>query len=325
MVGEQRAGRERSADNGFRAVTPEMAENIDTLAKVSAATGIGDMRRHLSLTGRWWLVSVPMLLFLGIFFIYPTILILERAFSSFNPPEIGGLDNFRWFLDGDANRTILLRTFVVAGSCTLITCVIAFPYTYLMTIAGPRSRTAMMGLLLVSMFFGILLRNFAWVVILQMQGPLNDLLVWFGFARVRFLGTAVAVLMGMTHILFPFMALPLFAVLRGIDHRLVLAARSLGATPARAFWQVYIPLAMPGIFAGSLLVFVQALGFYITPAVLGSPRQSLMSQLIYAQFQNNAAFGRSGAMALVLLAMALVFVFLASALQRRNRAYGTLR
>ncbi|MDX7543064.1 ABC transporter permease subunit, partial [Serratia marcescens] len=88
-----------------------------------------------------------------------------------------------------------------------------------------------------------------------------------------------------------------------------------------AFWQVYIPLAAPGIFAGALLVFVLALGFYITPAVLGSPRQALMSQLMYSQFQSSAAFGRAGAMALVLLVTTLAFVAVASALQRRGRAY----
>ncbi|TPL43531.1 ABC transporter permease [Mesorhizobium sp. B2-4-6] len=278
-------------------------------------------RRLLATKDRWWLVSVPALLFLVVFFVYPTTLILVRTFTSFNPPEISGFDNLVWFLGNEANRTILLRTFVVALLCTAITCVVAFPYAYLMTTVDRRWRTVMMGVLLISMFFGILLRNFAWVVLLQMQGPLNDLLEWLGFERIRFLGTTTGVLMGMTHILFPFMALPLFAVLRGIDRRLVLAAQSLGATPLRAFWQVYIPLAAPGIFAGSLLVFVLALGFYITPAVLGSPQQALMSQLMYSQFQSHAAFGRAGTMALVLLVTTLAFVAMANAFQRRGRAY----
>jgi len=273
------------------------------------------------MTGQWGLVSMPMLLFLGLFFVYPTFLILTRTFTHFDAPEISGLDNLAWFLGGEANRTILVRTFVVAVLCTGITCVVAFPYAYLMTKVTPRWRTVMMGLLLISMFFGILLRNFAWVVLLQVQGPVNDMLELLGFDRVRFLGTTPAVLMGMTHILFPFMALPLYAVLRGIDERLLLAAQSLGATPQRAFWQIYIPLAAPGIFAGALLVFVLALGFYITPAVLGSPRQALMSQLMYSQFQSSAAFGRAGAMALVLLVTTLAFVAVASVLQRRGRAY----
>lgn len=270
---------------------------------------------------RWWLIALPVLGFLAVFFVYPTALILLRTFTQFDLPQTGGLDNLAWFLGGEANRTILVRTFVVAALCMMLTGLLAFPYAYLMTIVGPRVRTLMLGVVLVSMFFGILLRNFAWVVLLQLHGPLNDLMALLGFERIRFLGTMPAVLMGMTHILFPLMVLPLYSVLRGIDRRLVVAAQSLGATPARAFWQVYVPLSIPGFAAGALLVFVLALGFFVTPAILGSPQQSLLSQLMYTQFGRGAAFGRAGAMAFVLVLASLVLVILASALTRRSRAY----
>jgi putative spermidine/putrescine transport system permease protein len=270
----------------------------------------------------WLLVATPISVFLALFFCYPTALTLLRAFTHFDAPESGGLDNLIWVVGSAANRTILVRTFAVAAICTLSCSLLAFPYAYLMTRVSRRWQTVMIGFLLVSMFFGILLRNFAWVVLLQMQGPLNDLIAFFGFERIRFLGTASAVLMGMTHVLFPFMALPLFAVLKGIDTRLILAAQSLGATPRAAFLQIYLPLALPGILAGSLLVFVLALGFYITPAVLGSPKQSLVSQVLFSQFETRAAFGRAGAMAIVLLFAATMFVVLANMLQRRNKAYG---
>ncbi|MBW0370813.1 ABC transporter permease [Ensifer adhaerens] len=300
-----------------------MLERRYTASSVSRRPSTGGASPRLkAVADHWWLVAMPAFLFVALFFVYPTALILGRAFTQFSPPEIGGFDNFSWFLGNSANQTILVRTFAVALLCTVTTSVIAFPYAYLMTTVSGRWRTAMMGALLVSMFFGILLRNFAWVVLLQRTGPLNDLIEWLGFERVRFLGTTLAVVMGMTHILFPFMALPLFAVLRGIDRRLVLAAQSLGATPNSAFWQVYIPLAMPGIFAGSLLVFVLALGFYITPAILGSSQQALMSQLMYSQFTSQAAFGRAGTMAIVLLLLTLGFVGLATILQRRSKAYG---
>jgi len=289
---------------------------------VAVAT-VGASRPFRRFAERWWLVSLPVLLFLGVFFVYPTFLILVRTFTHFDAPELGGLDNLAWFLGNEANRTILLRTFVVAGLCTILCCLLAFPYAYLMTIVSRPWQTVMIGLLLVSMFFGILLRNFAWVVLLQMQGPLNDLFEMLGIPRIRFLGTAPAVLMGMVHILFPFMTLPLYAVLRGIDRRLVLAAQSLGATPRKAFLEVYVPLAIPGIFAGSLLVFVLALGFYVTPAILGSPKQALISQILYSQFEARAAFGRAGAMALVLLVASLAFVALAGWALRRSKAYGS--
>jgi putative spermidine/putrescine transport system permease protein len=258
---------------------------------------------------------------LGVFFVYPTVIILARTFTHFDAPQQGGFDNLVWFLSGEANRTILARTFVVAALCTALTALLAFPYAHLMTVVGPRLRTLMLGVVLISMFFGVLLRNFAWVILLQIQGPLNDLLAMMGFARIRFLGTAPAVLMGMTHVLFPLMVLPLYSVLQGIDRRLILAAQSLGASPSRAFWEVYLPLSIPGFVAGSLLVFVLALGFFITPAILGSPQQSLLSQLMYTQFGRGAAFGRAGAMALVLLVAAIAFVVLANAVARRSRAY----
>ncbi|QJP14807.1 ABC transporter permease [Starkeya sp. ORNL1] len=279
------------------------------------------MPRKRGRVEHWWLIALPVLAFLAVFFVYPSATILFRTFTKFDPPQTGGLDNLVWFFSRDANRTILVRTFLVAGLSTILTSLLAFPYAYLMTRVQPSVRTLMLGIVLVSMFFGILLRNFAWVVLLQVQGPLNDVIEMLGFERQRFLGTMPAVLMGMTHVLFPYMVLPLYAVLRGIDTRLVLAAESLGATPRRAFWQIYIPLSLPGFFAGALLVFVLALGFFITPAVLGSPQQSLISQLMYAQFYRQAAFGRAGAMAIVLLAATVLVLLLARALSRRSRAY----
>jgi putative spermidine/putrescine transport system permease protein len=289
---------------------------------VSAFSATGGTARPLSQPrDAWGLVALPIILFLVVFFAYPTVLTLLRAFTHFDAPEVDGLDNISWALNGGANRTILIRTFVVAGLCTVFSALLAFPYAYLMTKVSIRWQTVMMGLLLVSMFFGILLRNFSWVVLFQMQGPLNDLISALGFERVRMLGTSPAVLMGMTHVLFPFMALPLYSVLKGIDPQLTLAAQSLGATPRNAFLQVYLPLAVPGLFAGALLVFVLALGFYITPAILGSPKQSLISQVLYEQFDGSAAFGRSGALAVVLLATTMAFVSLANALLKRSKAY----
>lgn len=270
----------------------------------------------------WWPAAVPVVAFLAILFVFPTGTLLLKAFSQFDPPQTGGWDNLVWFLGNEANLTILVRTFVVAAVSTLLTALVAFPYAYVMTIAGARVRTWMLGAVLVSMLLGILLRNFSWVILLQSNGPVNDILAWLGLERIRFLGTLSAVLMGMVHVLFPYMVLPLYSVLQAIDRRLLLAAESLGATPARAFLQIYLPLALPGLIAGAMLVFVLALGFYITPAILGSPQQSLISQLIHSQFERTAAFGRAGAMALVLSIAALAVVALMAKVNRRNRMYG---
>ncbi|WP_176039248.1 ABC transporter permease [Burkholderia stabilis] len=270
----------------------------------------------------WWAVAIPVVAFLVVLFVYPTGTLLLKTFSQFDAPQRTGLDNLTWFLGNTANMTILARTFVVAAVSTCLSALIAFPYAYVMTIVTPRVRTWMLGAVLVSMFLGILLRNFSWVVLLQSTGPVNAVLAWLGVGRVRFLGTVSAVLMGMVHVLFPYMVLPLYSVLQAIDRRLLLAAESLGAPPSKAFVQIYVPLALPGLIAGATLVFVLALGFYITPAVLGSPQQSLMAQVIYSQFERTAAFGRAGAMALVLSIAALVMVALMARVNRRSRLYG---
>jgi len=268
-----------------------------------------------------WPLVVPLLALLLVFFVYPTAMILVRAFTDFRLPQLGGFDNFTWFFSTDANLTILVRTFTTALICTVVAALLAFPYAYSMTLVRPTVRTLMTAAVFISMFAGILLRNFAWIVLLQRQGIVNDALEAVGIPRQEFLGTTTAVVIGMTHVLFPFMVLPLYAVLRGIDRRLVLAAQSLGASPWGAFRQVYLPLSMPGLFAGCLLVFVLGLGFFITPALLGSPKQAMISQLMVLQFDRVAAFGRAGAMAVILLVTTLLCVALAARLSRRSRGY----
>jgi len=270
---------------------------------------------------RWWLLALPVAVFLLAFFAYPTLIMLGRTFTDFQAPQVSGIDNVMWFLDNDVNTTILIRTFVVGSICTFLCVLLAFPYAYTMTLVSPLVRTLMTAAVLLSMLAGILLRNFAWIVLLQRQGLINDGLEALGLERQSFLGTPTAVIIGMTHVLFPFMVLPLFAVIRGIDRRLVLAAQSLGASPTRAFRQVFLPLTIPGLITGGTLVFVLSLGFFITPALLGSPQQAMISQLMTQQFTRMSAFGRAGVLALVLLLVTLAIVGVTQWLARRSKAY----
>jgi putative spermidine/putrescine transport system permease protein len=161
-----------------------------------------------------------------------------------------------------------------------------------------------------------LVRSFAWIGLLQTNGPIVSLINMLGFGRPQFLGNLTGVMIGMVHIQLPLMVLPLFATLARIDRRLLIAANSLGATPLSAFVRVYLPLSMPGVVAGTVLVFVNSLGFYLTPALLGSPQQSLLSPLIVMQTQLVLAWGRAGAMALVLFVATIALLALASVLAR---------
>jgi putative spermidine/putrescine transport system permease protein len=252
------------------------------------------------------LLLIPMLIVLLALFTYPTFEILRRAFTSFVDPQVGGLDNFRWFVETDLNTTILRRTFVTALLVTAICLLLGYPYALLMVRAGRRVRAVLAGVVLLAFFTSFMVRNYSWLVLLQDQGLLNDALAALGFGRVEFLGNLSGVAIGMVQTELPLMILPLYATMRGIDPGLIRAAVSLGARPLVAFLRVQLPLSAPGILAGSLLVFVFALGFYITPTLLGSPQQALISQQIVNEIRAVLAWGRAGVISIVLLALTLV-------------------
>ncbi|WP_395693498.1 ABC transporter permease [Nocardioides sp.] len=227
----------------------------------------------------------------------------------------GGTNAYAWFLDNTVYARILLRTFITAGWVTLICLALGFPYAYLMTVAGRRTRSVLMLVVLLPFWTSALVRIFAWVVLLQPGGIVSTALSPIGVGE-RLLGTQAAVLMGMSQLLLPFMVIPIYTAMRTIDPQLMLAAESLGARPTVAFWRVFAPLSAPGVWAGSALVFILSLGFYVVPALLGSPSQSLIAQTIYQQVSGLLYFGRGGALAVFLLA-ATILVFGSVALVRR--------
>jgi putative spermidine/putrescine transport system permease protein len=162
-------------------------------------------------------------------------------------------------------------------------------------------KLAILGVVLLPFWTSAVVRNFAWVVILQDRGVLNYVLSLVGAPPVSILGTATAVTIGMAQVLLPFAVLPIYASMQKIDASLMRAALMLGARPVVAFFTVFLPLSMTGVFAGAVLVFVLSLGFYVTPAILGSPRDAMLPQIIYVQVTELLAWGRSSAMAVVLL------------------------
>ena len=169
----------------------------------------------------------------------------------------------------------------------------------------------------------ILIRSYAWMVLLGRQGVVNGVLVSLGFTDepIKLLNTSFAVYVGMIHILLPFMILPIYSSLKAIDGRLVAAAENLGAGTVQVFRHVIFPLSMPGIIAGGVLVFVLALGFYITPALLGGPTDMTISMLI-AQEVDLYRWDYAAALATVLLLMTLIAVFAVSRLVSLDKLLG---
>jgi putative spermidine/putrescine transport system permease protein len=260
-----------------------------------------------------WL-TVPALLLLAAVLGYPLLIIVLRSFSEPN----WGIQNYGWFFETPVNLIVLQRTFVISAWVTLVCVLCAYPYAYVMTIVGPKLRLALILCVLVPFWVSTTVRTLAWVILLQDSGVINSILRGLGLNSVRLIRTQTGVIIGMVQVLLPFMILPLYSVMRGIDLRLVQAARSLGARPAKAFLQIYLPLSLPGVYAGAIIVFILALGFYITPALLGGPRSTMLSTLVQSQVLSLLNWGRGGAMGVVLLVATFVLLALAAPLTRQR-------
>ncbi|WP_224760710.1 ABC transporter permease [Salinibacterium sp. ZJ450] len=272
-----------------------------------------------------WLIVAP-LGFITFAFLYPLAETIHLSFVDFVEPGSPWFANYEWFLANSTQLAILGRTLLVSAWVTVLCLVLGFPFAYLMTLVSPRARMLMLAAVLLPFWSNVVVRTYAWVILLQDTGPVKAALSAFGVEGPRLLGNMTGVTIGATQVLLPFLVLPLYATISGIDRRLLLAAESLGAKPRVAFVRVYLPLAMPGILAGCLTVFILMLGFYFTPALLGSPGNSLISQQIVTQVNQLLAFGRGGAMALILLTATLLLLGLVQvAIHRYRRVLGVER
>ena len=279
------------------------------------------------LVNRWAALAIPVLVFLLVCFLAPLVIMAVRSVTDVPAGSEGDpLTNFRRFFGGEANLRVLGNTFWIAGLSTLGCLVIGYPYAYLMRLASPRWAGLLLIAVLVPFWSSLLVRTYAWQVILRDTGLINSTLRDWGLIDqpLDLYQTTTGVLLGMTQILLPFMVLPLFTTMARIDPELTKAAANLGASPTRAFLRVFFPLSVPGVLAGSLLVFVLALGFYITPALLGSPKNTMLSAFIATRVQQQLDWGLASAMAMVLVAVTLVVLFLASRVIRVRDVFGAL-
>jgi putative spermidine/putrescine transport system permease protein len=257
-------------------------------------------RRRLRNSG----LFLPAVILLVAFFLAPLAVMVVRALTD---PELG-FQNFSWFFGDSVQVDVLVRTFTTALIVTVVCALLAYPYAYLMTVVGPKGLAILTLLVLVPFWTSLMVRTFAWVILLQDSGFVNQVLDVFGLGPVHLIRTTTGVVIGMSQILLPFMVMPLFAVMRGIDRRLLQASGSLGAKPLTTFFRIWLPLSLPGLAAGSLMVFISSLGFYVTPALLGSPDNALVSQQIFTQVNGLLEWGHGGAMGVIVLVMTLVLL-----------------
>ncbi len=202
------------------------------------------------------------------------------------------------------------RTLAVALAVMALCLLLGYPIAYLIAHASPRRGRWLLALVLVPFWTSLLVRTTSWIVLLQTQGVVNDLLVAAGLVaddgRIPLVHNMTGTLVAMTHILLPFMVLPLYSVMRGIPTRQMAAATSLGSGFVQAFRRVYWPQTVPGVGAGSLLVFILAIGYYITPALVGGQSGQLISNFIAYHMQTSLNWGLAGALGGILLASVAV-------------------
>ncbi len=209
---------------------------------------------------------------------------------------------------------LFVRTFLLAGLITLLCLILGFPVAHLLATLPLRWSNLLMILVLLPFWTSLLVRTTSWIVLLQGQGVVNNSLVSLGLlteeTRIQMIYNQAGTIIAMTHILLPFMILPLYSVMRPIPPTYVRAARSLGASSWTAFRRIYLPQTLPGIGAGALLVFILGVGYYITPALVGGASGQLISNLIAFHMQDSLNWSLASALAGILLALVLILYWL---------------
>jgi spermidine/putrescine transport system permease protein len=258
----------------------------------------------------------PVTIWLGLFFLVPLLFIVAYSFGTsgiyggitlgFNP------GNYLKVFD-PLYLEIIVRSFFIAGLTTLICFLLGYPLAYFIVFKGRRYRNALILLVMVPFWTSLLIRAYAWVVILGGNGIANRSLQFLGITDepLNLIFTPQAVLMGMTYSYLPFMILPLYAALEKFDVRLKEAAKDLGATRWQTFWRVTFPLSMPGVIAGSILVFIPSAGEFVIPDLLGGSRTVMTGNLIQNQFlqARDWAFGSALSVLLAVLLLGAIMFY----------------
>ncbi|MBT8098466.1 MAG: ABC transporter permease subunit [Gammaproteobacteria bacterium] len=280
---------------------------------------------------RFW-AAVPYL-WLLIFFLLPFVIILKISLADpliAQPPytpllDADGklnatVDNFLFLLTDKLYAVTYLRSVLMAAAATLLCLLLGFPMAYGIARAPARARGLLLLLIVLPFWISFLLRVYAWMGLLNNYGVINNVLMWLGLIDqpIPFMYTDFAVFVGLTYSYLPFMILPLYATLERMDLDLVDAAQDLGASRSAAFWDITWPLARPGVMAGSLLVFIPAMGEYVIPYLLGGPEALLIGRVLFDEFFVNLDWPLASAVAIMLLVLLVVPIVLLQRNQTRD-------
>ena len=253
------------------------------------------------------LLMAPCVAFTVIVLVYPVLRLLAQGIHN----ESGfTLTYYARLFSDTVYLQVLWITLKWSALVTVICVGLAYPVAYLLASVRARTATLLMLAVAIPLVTSLLVRTYAWIVLLGRQGVINITLQWLGVISepLELLHNSLAVVVGLSQVLLPFMILTLYGVMKNIDRQLVVAARTLGANPVRAFLEVFVPLTYPGITSGCLLVFVMSCGFFVTPALLGGPKDVWISMLIETQINSLVDWGFAAALAgILLLVVAAMF------------------
>ncbi len=284
----------------------------------------GEELKHDHRIERWALLglTLPALLLVLITMVIPVGWLFWLSFladdGSFS------LVHYRRMIDQPSYARTFRATFEISLMTTAICVVLGYPLAYVLSQLPRRVANLCMIAVMLPFWTSLLVRTYAWLVLLQRQGLINtwgmNLGLWSEpLALVHNVG---GTLIGMVHIMLPFLVLPLYGTMRAIDKDLLKAAANLGATPSRTFWLVFFPLSLPGLIAGGLIVFILCLGFYVTPAVLGGGKVTMVSNRIANDIEIFFNWGAASALGVVLLVLTLALLFGAARLLRLDNIIG---
>ena len=225
-----------------------------------------------------WILILPILIYLFIFFITP----LSNGFIiSFWDPNFT-LKHYVHFFTEPVYVKVILNSFKIAAMVTLFSLLLGYPYAYLLSGVSDNLASKLLIFVILPFWVSLLVRNYSWMILLGRHGVFNTILMNLGLVSkpVKFLYSTTGVNIGMVHIMLPYMILSIFAVMKGIDRDLLKAAQNLGANRVQTFLRVFLPLSLPGVAGGCLIVFIMSIGFFITPALLGGAKDTMIAQLI---------------------------------------------
>ncbi|GHF58867.1 ABC transporter permease [Seohaeicola zhoushanensis] len=234
------------------------------------------------------------------------------------------LENYVRMIDEKSYFRIFVTTFEVSLLTTGLCILIGYPLAYFMSCLPVRIANLCLITVLLPFWTSLLVRTYAWLVLLQKKGLVNSWAISLGLwdEPIKMVHNMTGTLIGMVHIMLPFLILPVYGAMRSIDRDYLKAASNLGASPTRAFWTVFVPLTTPGLFAGALMVFVLCLGFYVTPAVLGGGRVILVSMKIVSNIELFVNWGAASALGVVLLGITVLILWAASRFLRLEQIAG---